>query len=97
MPRMTRSLRIAYRLNADEAARLRAAAKATGTPLTTYARRAALDVADIAALAARLVALESRAANLPTRDEIRADLSRVAERLVAASKPTTAGAARTPQ
>lgn len=77
MPRTTRSVLVQFRLRADEHAALRAAAEAAGMSPGQYARRNALDHASLETIATRLAAL-------PTRDEIRADLT-TAGRAIASS------------
>lgn len=82
MPRTTRSVLIQFRLRSDEAAALRAAAEAEGLSPGIYARRHVLDAASLAAIASRLAAL-------PSRDDMREDLTHLAQRLAGALKPTT--------
>ena len=80
MPRTTRSVLIQFRLRSDDAAAIRAAACAAGLSVGIYARRAVLDHADLSAIAKRLAAM-------PTRDEIRADLTTAGRAIAAAVKP----------
>jgi len=84
---------IQFRLRSDDAAILHAAADAAGLSPGIYARRAVLDHIDLSAIAARIAAL-------PTRDELRDDLSRLGRAVAAAVKPAagtgTAPTSRTP-
>lgn len=82
MPRTTRSVLIQFRLRSDEAAALSAAAEAAGLSPGIYARRRVLDTVTLEAIAQRLAAL-------PTRDQVRDDLTHLATRLAGALKPTT--------
>ncbi|MHB1537479.1 MAG: plasmid mobilization protein [Solirubrobacteraceae bacterium] len=85
MPRTTRSVLIQFRLRSDDAAVLEAAARAAGLSVGIYARRAVLDHATLEAIAQRLAAM-------PTRDEIRADLTTAGRAIAAAVKPAAATA-----
>lgn len=82
MPKTTRSVYLKIRLRPEEASALRAAAEAVGMSPSAYARRNVLDAASLSAIAQRLSAM-------PTRDDVRDDLTRLAQRLVGAIKPAS--------
>ena len=82
MPKTTRSVWIKIRLDPAEARALRAAAEAAGMTPSAYARRNVLDAASLSAIAQRLSAM-------PTRDDVRDDLTHLAQRLVGAIKPSS--------
>ncbi len=82
MPKTTRSIYLKVRLDPAEARALRAAAEAAGMTPSAYARRHVLDTVTLETIARRL-------AVLPTRDDIRDDLTHLAPRLAGAPKQTT--------